>query len=92
MTDAARENARASHWLLAGLLASLAAVTSDAGGLACLGLLVIGAGVAVLVTALLVATAAGERLRVVDRPVWWKRMHTLCMSTVIKSESVLTLH
>lgn len=74
-TDAARENARAAHWLLAGLLASLAAITPDVGGSACLGLLVAGAGVAVLVTALLAATAAGEIIRA------WvecggKRVHT----------------
>jgi hypothetical protein len=67
-TEAARQNARAAHWLLAGLLASLAAVVTrgmDAdgkaafAGVAALGLLLLGAGVSVLVTALLAATASG---------------------------------
>lgn len=70
----AQQNARASHWLLAGLLATLAIITSKgmAGpdvdmkggpshvGLAVVGLLLLGSGVAVLVSALLAATAKGR--------------------------------
>ena len=64
ITEAARQNARASHWLLAALFATLSIILTfevneqhNPAGLAAFTFLLVGTGVAVLSTSFLAATA-----------------------------------